>query len=212
MKRILNIILYLIVWPFGFLFSDRFCRFLTILKWKVAAMFISHRFKKASNLKLFGIPLNIAGGRYMELGDGVVLGKDCRIEALDEWRGESFSPRIVLGNNVIINPLCHIGCINEVRIGDYTTIAEGTYITDHLHGESAYKHMQLPPRHRPLYSKGKVVIGECVSIGENCAILPGVTIGAHSIIGTNAVVTKDIPPYSIVAGVPAKVLKTITPE
>lgn len=211
MTKIIKVILYLIVWPFGYLFSGRFSKWVTILKWKIVALFISHRFKKVSNLRLFGIPLNIAGGQYIELGDGVVLAKDCRLEAIDEWRGERLSPRMVLGNNVILNPLCHIGCINEISIGDHTTIAQRTYITDHLHGESVYEQMQLPPRHRPLYSKGKVVIGECVSIGENCAILPGVTIGSHSIIGANSVVTKDVPPYSIVAGVPAKVLKIIEP-
>ena len=69
--------------------------------------------------------------------------------------------------------------------------------------------MMLPPRHRPLHSKGNIVIEDFVSVGEGVVILGGVTIGHHSIIGANAVITKDIPPYSVVIGNPAKVIKTV---
>ena len=54
---------------------------------------------------------------------------------------------------------------------------------------------------------GSVTVEDDVWIGSNCVILPGVTIGCGSVIGAGAVVTKDIPPYSIAVGVPAKVLK-----
>lgn len=211
MKKIFLKILDIILWPVGVLMSGRFANILRSFKWSVYVSIVRHRFKSATNLKAFGIPFGIVGGKYIELGDNVILGKDCRLEATDEWRGERFSPRMVLGNNVVINPLCHIGCINEVVIGDYVTIGERCYISDHLHGDSSYAQLQLPPRHRPLFSKGKVVIGECATIGENCAIMPGVTIGAHCVIGANSVVTKDVPPYSVVAGVPAKVLKIVEP-
>lgn len=63
----------------------------------------------------------------------------------------------------------------------------------------------MPPRHRSLFNKGPVIIEDYATIGENCCILPGVTIGHNSVIGANAVVTKSVPPFSIVAGNPAKV-------
>lgn len=59
----------------------------------------------------------------------------------------------------------------------------------------------------PIYSKGAIVIGDNVWIGEKAAILAGVTIGEGAIIGANAVVTKNIPPYSIAAGIPARIIK-----
>jgi acetyltransferase-like isoleucine patch superfamily enzyme len=62
---------------------------------------------------------------------------------------------------------------------------------------------------RPLISKGEVVIGDNVWIGEGAMILPNVHIGEHAIIAANSVVTKDIPAYSIAAGVPAKIIKHI---
>ncbi len=212
MSKFLIKLIDILLWPLGVLMSGRFAQIMTSLRWKMYVSVVRHRFKKSSNLNTFGIPFWVVGGKYIELGDNVILGKDCRLEATDEWRGEKFTPSMRLGNNVVVNPLCHIGCINEVVIGDYVSIGERTYITDHFHGASSYAHLQMPPRHRPLFSRGKVVIGECATIGENCAIMPGVTIGAHSVIGANSVVTKDVPPYSIVAGIPAKVLKIVEPE
>lgn len=212
MRQFITKLIDLCVWPFGVLFSGRVSAFLVSLKWKIYVSFVRHRFKKAKNLNTFGTPFFVCGGKYIELGENVILGKDCRLEAIDTWRGQTFSPKMVLGDNVVINPLCHIGCIDEIRIGDYTTIGERTLISDHTHGTTSYAHLQMPPRHRPLYSKGKVVVGEYVTIGENCAIMSGVTIGEHSVVGANSVVTKDIPPYSVVAGIPAKVLKTVEPE
>ena len=54
-----------------------------------------------------------------------------------------------------------------------------------------------------------MIIGKYVAIGEGCIILPGVTIGDNAVIGANAVVTKDVPPFSVVAGNPAKVIKQV---
>lgn len=212
MKNLFQKLIDLIIWPFGVLLSGRFSDYVRSIKWSIYVSFAKHRFKKSSNLKSFGVPFVVVGGKYIELGDNVILGKDCRLEATDAWRGQTFNPKMIIGDNVVINPLCHIGCINEVRIGNYVTIGERTYITDHFHGASSYEALNMPPRHRPLFSKGKTVIEECATLGENCAVMSGVTIGAHSVIGANSVVTKDIPPYSIAAGIPAKVIKTIEPE
>ena len=212
MKKMIAKIVRAVVLPFGVLFSGRFSQMLTSLHWTAYAAFMTPRFKKASNLKVFGAPFGVVGGKYIELGDDVTISKDCRLEATAAYEGQVFTPKMVIGNHVIIRPRCHIGCINEVVIGDHTTLGERVYITDHVHGESSYESLLQPPHLRPLYSKGKVVIGECVSIGENCAIMPGVTVGSHSIIGANSVVTKDVPPYSVVGGVPAKVLKIVEPS
>lgn len=212
MKNILFGIIDVLMRPFGWLLNERVVLRLSLLKNAFYGAWVRHKFKVAPFLIIIDYPFRVRGGECIELGHSVSLGRHCRLEAITEWRGQKFRPRIVVGEHAVINALCHIGCIDEVRIGKYTTLAERTYVTDHLHGESKYEHMLMPPRHRPLYSKGKVVIGDYVSIGEGCAILPGVTIGDHCIIGTNAVVTKDIPPYSVVGGIPARVLKTITKD
>ena len=69
--------------------------------------------------------------------------------------------------------------------------------------------LQKPVGLREVISKGAVIIGKNVWIGDKATVLPGVTIGDSVIIGANSVVTKDIPAYSIVGGNPAKIIKTL---
>jgi len=88
-------------------------------------------------------------------------------------------------------------------------IASKVYIADHSHGDTSLANLSLPPVYRPLFSKGKVIIEDDVWIGEGAAILPGVVIGRGAIIGTNAVVTKDVDPYTVVGGVPARIIKKL---
>lgn len=211
-SNIIYRVFYYLLWPFARLCSERWCILWNICANAVYAAFLSHRFRSAVNLTLLGRPVRIFNGKNISLGRNCILGKDCRIEAVTQWRGQHFTPSIELGDNVVINTLCHIGCIGKVKIGDYTTLGARVYVTDHIHGETVYEQMVSGPRLRPLYSKGPVIIGDCVSIGENCVILPGVTIGHSSIIGANSVVTKDVPPFSVVGGIPGKVIRTVQPE
>ncbi|MFI3296999.1 MAG: DapH/DapD/GlmU-related protein [bacterium] len=65
----------------------------------------------------------------------------------------------------------------------------------------------IPPLLRNLTTKGEVNIGDNVWVGEGVAIMPGVTIGEGAVIGANSVVTKNIPSYAVVAGIPARIIK-----
>jgi acetyltransferase-like isoleucine patch superfamily enzyme len=69
--------------------------------------------------------------------------------------------------------------------------------------------LHRPPINRPLISKGPVIIEDNVWIGEGVCITPNVRIGKNAIVGANAVVTKDVPPNTVVAGVPARVIKLL---
>ena len=82
-------------------------------------------------------------------------------------------------------------------------------ISDNAHGKNIIEQLKLPPRQRPLYTKGPVVIGNNVWIGNNACILSGVTIGDGAVIGANSVVTHDVPAYSVAAGIPAKIIKQL---
>ena len=90
-------------------------------------------------------------------------------------------------------------------------MASRVYISDHSHGALDYSDINTPPSERKVHSKGPVVIEDGVWIGEGACILPNVHIGRHAIIGANAVVTCDIPAYTIVGGVPARPIKTLDP-
>lgn len=76
------------------------------------------------------------------------------------------------------------------------------------HGKSERSVLDMNPNLRPIESKGSVVIGNNVWLGDNVIVLPGVTIGDGVIVGANSVVTKNIPSYSVAVGNPAKVVKS----
>jgi acetyltransferase-like isoleucine patch superfamily enzyme len=149
----------------------------------------------------------ILNPKYISIGNNFKAMYNLRIEAWDEYKGEAFNPEIKIGENVIFNSDVHIGAIKNVTIGDNVLIASRVFISDHFHGDSSIEMMRIPPMNRPLFSKGPILIEKNVWIGEGVSILSGVTIGEGSIVGANSVVTKSFPPYSIIGGVPARLIK-----
>lgn len=147
--------------------------------------------------------------KYIKIGNKCQIGPECRIEAWDYYAGKKFNPQIEFGIDVRINSKCHIGAINKISIGNNVLIGSNVMIMDHSHGKNEYGEMKLHPSKRQLYSKGPVIIGCNCWLGENVVVLPNVSIGDFSVIGANAVVTKDIPPFSVAVGNPAKVVKRI---
>lgn len=103
---------------------------------------------------------------------------------------------------------------DHVRIGKYCSIANGVYIMGS--GNHNYKGVSTFPftarilnkgNNKDSYGKGPVVIGNDVWVGHNAIILSGVTIGDGAVVAAGGVVVNNVPPYSIVGGVPAKVIK-----
>ncbi|MGN0222351.1 MAG: acyltransferase [Prevotella sp.] len=132
--------------------------------------------------------------------------------------------RFCLGRRSIIEPYCcinnavgdvligddtHLGLhntvIGPVRIGKQVIIAQGVTISALNH---CFKDVSLPVCMQG-YTTGEIIIEDDVWIGANSVILQGVHIGTHAVVGAGAVVTKDVPPYTVVAGNPAKVIKVI---
>lgn len=103
--------------------------------------------------------------------------------------------------------------INKIIIGNFCSIASGVVIQEYYHKYDRitsyfiHKNIFKESLENDIFSKGDIIIEDDVWIGSNSVILSGVIIGRGSIVGAGSIVTKDIPPYSIVAGNPAKVLK-----
>jgi maltose O-acetyltransferase len=109
---------------------------------------------------------------------------------------------IKIGNNVSINRGCEF--FTSANLGTTIDIKNNVTFSPHVKIYSAghdYRYLDLPD------TSGNVTIEQYVWIGANSIILQGVTIGEYSVVSANSVVTKDIPPYSIVAGIPAKIIK-----
>lgn len=148
----------------------------------------------------------IEGGKYISIGNGFAARRGLRIEAWNKYREFVYSPVIHIGDGVRVGEHCHIGAINEVNIGNNVLMGSKVYITDHHHGNTSEVDLLKPPVERRLYSRGKVIIEDNVFIGDNVVIMPGVKVGHNSVIGANAVVTKDVMPFSVIGGVPGKVI------
>ena len=161
--------------------------------------------------KLFSVeyPARIIGGNYITIGNNFSSFGRLRLEAIDRHNGVDFQPSVIIGNGVSINTDCHIGCVNKIFIGDDVLIASRVFITDHFHGEVSKEQLKIKPSERIVNSPGPVIIEKNVWIGEGVVILPNVTIGENCIIGANAVVTKSFEANSIIAGVPANVIKVL---
>jgi maltose O-acetyltransferase len=119
-------------------------------------------------------------------------------------------PRVYIGSGreISIGSHCHVNegvRLIDTTIGDYVMIAPNVQLLGgYVHG---HEKIDVPMVLQPNVYKGSVRIENDVWIGVNAIILAGVKIGSGSIIAAGSVVTKDVPPYSIAAGVPAKIIK-----
>ncbi|SHI77299.1 transferase hexapeptide (six repeat-containing protein) [Cruoricaptor ignavus] len=149
----------------------------------------------------------ISGAENISIGHNFHAMARLRMEAVQSWMGEKFEPQITIGNDVTFNSDVQIQCINKVEIGNNCLFAGRIFVSDHDHGNTDYQSLQIPPSERNLVSKGAVIIEDNVWIGQGVVILSGVRIGKNAVIASNAVVTKDIPAYSVAGGIPAKIIK-----
>lgn len=159
----------------------------------------------------FKRPVNFTlGEKYFTIGQKTSFGKMTVLTAWDSYQGEIFTPEVTIGENCNFGDYLHLTCINNITIGNGVLTGRWVTITDNGHGTSSEIVEGAPPSKRKLYSKGPVVIGDNVWIGDKATILPGVTIGNNSIIAANSVITKDIPANSVAAGNPSKIIRIIS--
>lgn len=151
----------------------------------------------------------ILGKKYISIGEESYIGTRVQLTATDSFEGQTFNPKIEIGDNCSIGDYAHVSAINEIRFGNNVRTGKNVLITDNAHGASDPKLLDTAPNYRPLFSKGPVVVDDNVWIGAKTCILPGVHIGRGAIIGAGSVVTHDIPPFALAAGNPAKVIKIL---
>lgn len=150
----------------------------------------------------FGGIKTLVGTKNIEIGDDCCFGHDLFLTA---W----------MNGNIKIHNKCSFGAYNHISASNQITIGEGLLtgkwvtIVDNSHGETDYESLLKRPWCRDIVSKGPIVIGKNVWIGDKATILPNVTIGDEVVIAANAVVTKSVPSYCVVAGNPAKIIKQL---
>lgn len=179
------------------------------LRKRIYSAWISLEFGECgSNCKFSGFSW-LHEPKLMRFGNNVTIGKNVVIELYKQYRTQKFDPVFKVGDNSSFGDDGHITCVNKIIIGNNVVIGRKVFITDNSHGKSDRNNLELNPFQRLLETKGPVIIEDYAWIGEMVCIMPGVTIGKGSIIGANAVVTKNIPPYCVAAGNPAHIVKDL---
>jgi acetyltransferase-like isoleucine patch superfamily enzyme len=137
-------------------------------------------------------------GRLM-IGEGTLLEPGC-------WLTLAPEARIEIGAGCFLNRNTMLAAQAEIVVGDHTMLANGCFVGD---AEHRFDDPDMPVTWQGFTSKGPVRIGANCWFGVNCVVTSGVTIGERCVIGANSVVNRDLPPGTIAAGAPARVIKAI---
>jgi acetyltransferase-like isoleucine patch superfamily enzyme len=142
-----------------------------------------------------GLELQIARSGRVEFGRFVWIGDGTKIRCHEGV--------VEIGAKSVMGQECTISAYSRVRIGEQCVIADRAMFIDFDHG---VVEVERPIRKQGIYTRD-IEVGSNVWIGYGACVLRGVSVGDNSIIGTNSVVTKDVPANAVVAGIPARVIR-----
>jgi acetyltransferase-like isoleucine patch superfamily enzyme len=159
-------------------------------------------------------------GRSVKLGDNISISKDAFIENIEVDDFSSIEGNVIctgFGKGKIkVGQNCYIGVYNvldwsdDITIGNFVHIAgPSTGLWTHTSAPMCFNSIPLAQKSEKFRPTAPIVIEDNVYIGCNCTIYPGITICHHSIIAPNSAVTKNVPPYTMVGGVPAVMIRTL---
>jgi acetyltransferase-like isoleucine patch superfamily enzyme len=175
--------------------SDRALR-----KW-AAGETEQHRFAACGRDSVVYPPAVIVGHEWIHIGDGVVVLPGAFLSVLDEWEDRRYEPRLVIGDGTRIGFDAVIACVGRVEIGARVLTADRVFIGDTYH---RYSDPDRPILDQGLIEPRPVSIGPGAFLGINSVVLPGVTVGEGAYVGAGAVVTRDVPPRTVMVGNPAR--------
>ena len=183
------------------------------------------RFRKIKGLLFVGKNVTLRQAHHIQAGKNFILQDHCEVNGLSE-KGLIFGDKVTIGsfaiirptniyggepgiglkmgNNSNIGPYAYIGCSGYIEIGNNVMISPRVSIYSENHN---FTDTALPMIQQGV-SRSFVKIEDDCWIAANSVILAGVTIGRGSVVAAGSIVTKDVPPFSIVAGNPAKIIKS----
>lgn len=170
---------------------------------------VKKSFKHFGSNSIIERKTDIHNASDINIGDNVYIRKYGNLSAWKEYLGQRFNPTIIIGNNCSIGAFANISAVNRIVLKENVLVGRWVTIIDHAHGDFNDVDIQISPIDRPLFSKGEIVIEENVWISDKVTICSNVHIGKGAIIAANSVVTKNVTPYTMVGGCPARVIKTL---
>lgn len=142
-----------------------------------------------------GLEIEIGASGRVDFGRFVWIG--------DRTKVRCHEGLVEIGQKTVLGQECTITAFQHIRIGEQCVIADKAMFIDFDHG---VVEVERPIRQQGIY-KRDVEVGSNVWIGYGACILRGVRVGDNSVIGTNSVVTKDVPANAVVGGIPARILR-----
>jgi acetyltransferase-like isoleucine patch superfamily enzyme len=122
------------------------------------------------------------------------------------WITAPAPARIRIGSGTFLNLGVMVAALSLVEIGDHCMLANGCFVTDADH---RVDDLSRPITWQGFTTSGPARVGDNVWCGANVVVTSGVTIGERCVVGANSVVTRDLPPYSVAAGAPARVIREL---
>ena len=145
-------------------------------------------------------PLRLKGERDITIGAGTWFGSGCWLNAI--------GGTITVGDGCSFAGDVTISAAVSVTLGGDVLVARGVHISDHDH---AFTDPGRPARRQGIANAAPVMVGDGAWLGHNVTVTAGVSIGRGAVIAAGAVVTRDVPPYSLAVGIPAQVVRSWAP-
>lgn len=152
----------------------------------------------------FSKDLTIFNEEFIKIGNNVNINEYVALKCITDKNVKNKNLKITIGDRVGIGMGTQIVAAESITIEDDVILAPYCFVGDFDH---EYEDTTLPVWQQPLRNLKPITIKKGAWIGTKSTVCAGVTIGKNSVIGANSVVTKDVPDYSVAAGIPARVLK-----
>ena len=138
------------------------------------------------------------------IGDNVSIGYRASIMTIP--LGTNANPTIDIGDNSNIGDDLSMGAAKKITIGKNCLISYDVSVIDHNH---AFENIDIPPLMQGIDEPKEIIIGDDCFLGAHSFILKGVSLGKHCVVGANSVVTSSFPAYTVIAGAPARKIRSL---
>jgi acetyltransferase-like isoleucine patch superfamily enzyme len=172
---------------------------------RIYSIIVRYAFDHFGSKSIIGFPGLLVNIHKARIGHHVSIGSHSWLN-IGENHLSTDAHLLSIGDNTRIGQRVQINAFNCVLIEEDVLIANNCLITDCDH---SFNDLTQSIMNQPIISEGPVIIRRGAWIGINSCIMPDVSIGRNSVVAANSVVLKDVPDYSVVAGVPAKIIKSL---
>jgi acetyltransferase-like isoleucine patch superfamily enzyme len=175
-----------------------------LFAWRMRRAIHPERFGSFGERSVILPPAVIRSPHRIHIGDNVLIHDRAWFSVVEEFLGQRFDPHFSVGDRTVIGRDMYVSCVGRIEIGADILIGDRFLVADTHH---RYDDPDTPISKQPMSAPEPVSIGDGCHLSVGVSVLAGVTIGARSYVGAGTVVTKSVPPNSVVVGNPGRVVR-----